>query len=146
MIKVEEIFDVTEEKILGKNPRTKEEIIITRKVFKSRDFKFYSNRKSVEHYINLFVSIEEWKEIKEFFEGYIENVEEDEDVLSCIKIMKENDVISYAEKVFLLKTFVDCNDCWCDFYSVNELSRYLGEEFSELLLKVRDVEEEEDNE
>lgn len=137
MIKVNEVFNVSKEIAKGVNSRTKEEIKIIRTVFSNTDrsIKFYSTIEEVERYLNITLTEDLWDIIVGFFEE-MENESDDDDILKCYEILEKEDVLSYAEKVYILNTFMDFNDCWLD-YDFDEMLEFIDFKCALLLTMLR---------
>lgn len=137
MIKVNEVFNVSKEIAKGVNPRTKEAIEITRTVFSSEDesIKFYSTIEEVERYLNITLTEDLWDIIVGFFEE-MENESDDDDILKCYEILEKEDVLSYAQKAYILNTFMSFNDCWLD-YNFDEMLEFIDFKCALLLTMLR---------
>lgn len=137
MIKVNEVFNISKERVRGVNPRTKEPIEIARTVFSNSDrrIKFYSTIEEVERYLNITLTEDLWDIIIGFFEDM--EVECDDDNISkCYEILEKEDVLSYAEKVYILNTFMDFNDCWLD-YDFDGMLEFMDSKCALLLTMLR---------
>lgn len=137
MIKINEVFNISKEIVKGVNPRTKEEIEITRTVFSNSDrsIKFYSTIEEVERYLNITLTEDLWDIIVGFFEE-MENESDDDDILKCYEILEKEDVLSYGEKAYILNTFMSFNDCWLD-YNFDEMLEFIDFKCALLLTMLR---------
>lgn len=137
MIKVNEVFNVSKETVEGINPRTKEPIEITRTVFSNTDgsIKFYSTIDEIERYLNITLNEELWDIIIGFFED-MEGECDDDNISKCYRILEKEEVLSYAEKAYILNTFIDFNDCWFD-YDFDEMLEFMDSKCALLLTMLR---------
>lgn len=139
MIKVDEVFDISKEIVKGVNPRTKEEIEITRTVFSNldRSIKFYDSVENVERYLNSCLLESQWELIEECLE-HVDIELLDEDIRQALSMLQDCDgIISYPCIGFVLSVFMGVNKCFDCYDDLDELSDLVGIDYATLLFYLR---------
>lgn len=139
MIKVDEVFDISKEIVKGVNPRTKEEIEITRTVFSNldRSIKFYDSVENVERYLNSCLLESQWELIEECLE-HVDIELLDEDIRQALSMLQDCDgIISYPCIGFVLSVFMGVNECFDCYDDLDELSDLVGIDYATLLFYLR---------
>lgn len=139
MIRVDEVFDISEEIVRGVNPRNKEPIEITRTVFSNTDgsIKFYDSVENVERYLNSCLLEAQWELIEECLK-HVDIELLDDDIRQALRMLQDSDgIISYPCIGFVLSVFMGVNECFDYYDDLDELSNLVGIDYATLLFYLR---------